>query len=102
AVDAFLGKTVPRAAGREAEEAALLRKESGVVALAVGIGEAEGEHTVEPALHDSRHAAPPDRKQPDDEIGLQEALLLAHQIGGEGLVLMGVALLRLIMEPRPV
>ncbi len=68
------------------------------VGAGVIVGEAVGHHPVDPALHDSRHAEPPERELQNQEIAPQQLFLLGHHVRRLGAGFLGVALRRHVLE----
>jgi len=59
------------------------------------IGDADREHSVDPPLHDGRHAEPPNRKLQNQHVAIREAIHLELQFGGEARSRGGMSLFHL-------
>ena len=98
-IDAVWREPLLRAARRQTQDPALVGKEARIIAPPIRVGEAVRKNAIEPSLEDRRHAAPPDRIDPDHEIGPEKALLLSGNLRREAVGRMRMALLDLIVEP---
>ncbi len=64
-------------------------KKAAVVAGSVHVSETIGHDAVKPALHNGRWAAPPERKEEDDQICPGHSVLFAPDIGRKAIGSLG-------------
>ncbi len=72
----------------------------GIAGVAVAIGQAVGPHALDPALHDRRHAEPPQREVHDHRVCRQHLALFFRDVGG--LAAMGERMPGFLDEGQPV